>query len=175
MEGLSPCYSYGSWGTDPECWPKTWKTDQLLSCNWQANGYRLPKETEWQYAASVTSTLSPIVITAKPPTNNVWYSDDYAWHALNSGLITHSVGTKKANKLGLYDMLGNVWEWVWDTYADSVIINWENQPQQMVYGNKAIRGGSMSAGREKCQAEFRDFMPAERKKKNVGFRICRNR
>jgi formylglycine-generating enzyme required for sulfatase activity len=84
------------------------------------------------------------------------------------------VGTLKANKLGIYDMLGNVWEWVWDSYTDSILVNPDSLAKQLSYGNKVIRGGSMSASNEKCQVNFRDFMLSENKKRNVGFRICRN-
>jgi len=71
----------------------------------QAVGMRLPSESEWEYAArggAATARYGPL--------------DDIAWHDGNSGDSTHEVGLKLPNAYGLYDTLGNVWEWVEDAY-----------------------------------------------------------
>jgi formylglycine-generating enzyme required for sulfatase activity len=75
--------------------------------------YRLPSESEWEYAARAGTT-----------TRFCWgdddgAADDHAWYKGNSGGHTHPVGTKPANPFGLYDMVGNVWQWTEDCYADS--------------------------------------------------------
>lgn len=175
LEGLEPCYSCGSWGTDPQDWPKNWKATEQISCNWQANGFRLPTEAEWEYAASEASAKPSKGL--KHSKGSAWYLDEldkYAWHINNSGSVSHAAGTRKANKIGLFDMLGNVWEWVWEDFVDSTASVQDNPPQAKISSRKVIRGGSMSASREKCQVDFRDFMNIENKKKNVGFRVCRN-
>ncbi len=70
--------------------------------SWSGDGYRLPTEAEWEYAADG----DPADL------------DGSAWYEQNSRNVTHPVGQKRSNRFGLYDMLGNVWEWCWDGYDE---------------------------------------------------------
>ena len=73
--------------------------------------YRLPTEAEWEYAARAGTTTDTYAGDITQPRGNDPVVNGIAWYSLNSGDRTHPVGQKAPNGWGLYDMLGNVWEW----------------------------------------------------------------
>jgi formylglycine-generating enzyme required for sulfatase activity len=151
-------------------------TRWLVTWNREANGYRLPTEAEWEYAAKGGHETPGDFIF--PGTNT---HADAAWYSGNSGGTTHPVGTKDPNSLELYDMSGNVWEWCWDWYGDYTATiptnptTSQNDPVGAYVGShRVIRGGSWydSAGYIRSSARY-FYVPAERSI-GIGFRIVRS-
>lgn len=140
-----------------------------ITCNWNANGYRLPTEAEWEYAAK-GGNGSP---------GNYTYSgsntiDDVAWHINNSGNRTHPVGTKAPNILGINDMSGNVWEWCWDWYG-SYSSDSQIDPRGAVSGDlRVLRGGSWYYYRtDSARSAYRSHSGQSGRFSEYGFRLVR--
>ncbi len=114
--------------------------------------YRLPSEAEWEYACRAGTT------TRYSFGDSESKLCDYAWYFKNSDLKTHPVGQKKPNSWGLYDMHGNVWEWVQDSWHGSYDgapadgSAWEGD-----YVLRVIRGGSWRSFAEDCRSANRDL------------------
>jgi len=118
-----------------------------------SNGYRLPSESEWEYACKAGSS-------------GIRYGkiEEIAWYKGNSDGMTHEVGLKEPNTWGLYDMLGNVWEWCSDIYDETV------------YGSYRIfRGGGWNDEERGCMAtNRRRSHPSAFQIDDLGFRLARN-
>lgn len=138
--GLRPCYTLGD------------DRDGLeVTCDWSADGYRLPTEAEWEYAC-------------RAGTSAVRYGelDEIAWHRGNSGGEVHEVGTRAPNAWGLHDLIGNVWEWCWDLYDPEV------------YGPyRVFRGGSAFDVDRACRASCRRKSHPTFHIDDLGFRVAR--
>ena len=174
QEGLSPCYSYSSFGTNPDNWPAGWNSNYNnhtnVSCNWSADGYRLPTEMEWMYAAKGGNQSQGYTYSGSNDLNAVgWYWDN--WGA--SAFSTHTVGALAANELGTFDMSGNVWEWVWDIYGDYTSGS-QNNPTGANSGSSRVgRGGSWYFNASDCAVSFRYNTDAAYTSYRVGFRCVR--
>jgi formylglycine-generating enzyme required for sulfatase activity len=117
-----------------------------------ANGYRLPTEAEWEYACRAGTT--------GPRYGRL---DEIAWYRDNSDERMHDVGGKRPNPWGLYDMLGNVWDWCWDVYDPEV------------YGSyRVLRGGGWFDEQWSCRASVRRRSHPNFHTDDVGFRVARS-
>ena len=144
-EGLRPVYKVGT---------AVYRSgDSVPTIDTTANGYRLPSEKEWEFAARGGVKTNGYEYSGSNDINAV------AWYSNNSGNSTQDVATKLANELGLSDMSGNVWEWCFDA-SDS---------------NRVYRGGSWIISAGNCRLAIRyDFSPANSLNGVIGFRVVRS-
>ena len=138
LEKLKPCYD-----------EKTVDWD----CDYQATGYRLPTEAEWEYACRAGAEDAYDFGAADK-------LRQYAWFADNAGEKTHAAGQKKANRWGLFDMDGNVSEWCEDVYSptyykDSPAIDPTGPATPGKDVKRVMRGGSWKASADMCRSSFR--------------------
>ncbi|HOH97056.1 MAG TPA: SUMF1/EgtB/PvdO family nonheme iron enzyme [Candidatus Cloacimonadota bacterium] len=170
-EGLTPVYSI-SGSTNPADWGNvpvisTSITWDATICNWSANGYRLPTEAEWEYAARGASNTPDYIYSGSDDINAV------AWNSVNSGGTSHPVGTKAPNGLGLYDMSGNLYEWCWDWYG-SYSISPSSIPTGPAIGSHRVgRGGYWYNSAYYCRVANRNEFSPNRSDNFLGFRLCR--
>jgi formylglycine-generating enzyme required for sulfatase activity len=151
-EGLTPAYTI---------------KETQVSWNQNANGYRLPTEAEWEYAAKERNSNFFEYKYAGSDTIDVvgWYNGDR----------THPVGTKLANSLGIYDLSGNVWEWCWDRYGNYPVEAQTNPTGPASGRSRVWRGGSWSGGADYyCRTSFRFSGIPNDRSANVGFRVVRS-
>jgi len=155
LEGLTPAYSYGTYGADPDNWPSGWGDvygDIHVVCNFMANGYRLPTKFEWMFAAKGGNLSQNYTYSG----SNDFYQ--VAWFWWNSDNRTHEVGTLSANELGIYDMSGNVSEWCWDLHG----------------AYRYLYGGSYEDSYDNCTVESWISKAPYTRYFDRGFRVCRS-
>jgi formylglycine-generating enzyme required for sulfatase activity len=143
--------------------------------------YRLPSESEWEYAARAGSTTIynfnddglPFGDTRNYSQINL---DEYAWYDSNSALITHQVAQKRPNMAGLFDMYGNVWEWVEDSWhkdssnGPKTGAPWIDQADNLM---RVARGGSWLVGVDRSTSVSRINFYTNKRDYFTGFRIAR--
>ena len=170
-EGLTPAYTVSGisdWKNLAYSAIPTERNDDwdAVSCNFEANGYRLPTEAEWEWLARGGE--------------NYFYAGsnivgDVAWYTTNTNDTgSRDVKTKAANGYGLYDMSGNVWEWCWDWFGSSFSAIGPSGPSS---GDKRVlRGGSWCYDSKGCIVYIRAKSgPSYRSESSsFGFRLVRN-
>jgi sulfatase modifying factor 1 len=137
-----------------------------------ASSMRLPTEAEWEYACRA-GTQTPFYNGSA----NVDTLVDLAWILPNSGQYqTHAVGGKAPNAFGLYDMLGNVWEWVNDWYSSSYysVSPMTNPPGPLLENYRVRRGGSATTRGYSTSSSVRGYSSPNGGGNFMGFRVARN-
>ena len=137
-----------------------------VTWNTSADGYRLPTEAEWEYAARAGETQTY---------SGSWTIDSVGWYRDNSGGRLHAVALKTANDWGLHDMTGNVWEWVWDGYGPySTGTVTDPTGPASGFTARVRRGGGYTTPGSKCRVANRLDYQADFRDKNLGMRLARS-
>ena len=175
-DGLTPVYTIGD-------------TPEQVRRNPNADGYRLPTEAEWIWTATAASGANGTNIALQRNIGPLrfgdfaWYRDNAmlgaqtflnpkVWDAfVNPEYGTKPVGGKKPNEGGIYDMSGNVWEWVEDWYGDRTYQR-DNGPETGTY--KVLKGGSFHSDKKFLNVDYRKKHLPDRTNKLIGFRVVRN-
>ena len=169
-EKLTPCYTISGsknpvdWESVPTSSDRAW---DKATCDWNANGYRLPTDAEWEWAARGGENYK------YAGSDDI---DDVAWYAkyeyeYDTG--TREVKTKKPNGYGLYDMSGNVWEWCWDWWRENIP---SDTPAAGVPSGslRSLRGGSWCNYDNICSVDSRGIKDPSKGDNVTGFRVVRS-
>ncbi len=177
-EGLKPYYTINKGIKDTNNISELDSIKWTVTINEGANGYRLPTESEWEYAAGGGIKSKSYTYSGSENIEKVaWYWQNSGdeplkgdWHRVlikNNHCKSKPVGGKKSNELGLYDMSGNVREWCWDWLGDSYINNRGS--------DRALRGGGWLGADDCCTSSFRGSNDASSRFNDQGFRLCRSK
>jgi formylglycine-generating enzyme required for sulfatase activity len=166
-ENLTPCYTISgstnpdSWGTVPTTSDSTWSA---VTCDFEAEGYRLPTEAEWEWLARGGEQYY------YAGSHN---ADEVAWYYTDTNTKgTRNVKTKKANAYDLYDMSGNVWEWCWDWKGS---ISSTTDATGPASGSERVRrGGAWFSNDYGCSVSIRGNDIPHYSSDNFGFRVVRS-
>jgi formylglycine-generating enzyme required for sulfatase activity len=173
---LEPCYTFtvcdcGEAGLGSPCTSPavTVAGESVYECQ----GYRLPTEAEWEYTARAGTTTA----TYNGELTGTICADrslpDIAWISCNSDFSVHPTGLKRANAWGLQDVLGNVWEWVWDRYgAYPEVATTDPSGPDSGYA-RVNRGGSWENPSPWVRAAIRRTGGPDHRRKSLGFRLAR--
>ena len=170
-DGLTPCYTVScvsdwanlDYSSIPTAVDSTW--DEAI-CDFSADGYRLPTEAEWEWAARGGEKY-----TYSGSDN----AGEVAWYTYSINFsATNEVKAKKANAYGLYDMSGNVWEWCWDWQGRIDGSTGALGPQSTVTYHRIYRGGSWCSDLNQCTVSARIDNNPNYLNNTIGFRVVRS-
>ncbi|MDR0598778.1 MAG: formylglycine-generating enzyme family protein [Treponema sp.] len=176
LEGLTPAYTIDKTRKDPNNRDEYDDMKWTVTWNWNANGYRLPAEAEWEYACRA-GTTAPFNTGNNITTEQANYNGNYPYNGNPKGVYQEKpapVGSYAPNAWGLYDTHGNVWEWCWDWYG-KYPRGARTDPTGAVSGAyRVLRGGSLSDYAQYTRSAFRGGINPSNRINNFGFRLARS-
>ena len=177
IEGLTPVYSVN--GVDfavlkyvdiPDRRNTAW---DKVAADWTSNGYRLPTEMEWMWAAMGAKQGTTGRNKAFAGSTGMNKIGNYAWYSSNSNRSSNPAGSKLPNELGLFDMSGNVWEWIWDWYG-VYPTGAEADYRGAASGSRRVRrGGGWGNSAQDCTVALRLNGEPQFQNRASGFRVVR--
>jgi formylglycine-generating enzyme required for sulfatase activity len=153
-------------------------TGAIINADFSRNGYRLPTEAEWQYAAQGGTNTHGYTYAGSNTIADAGWSLANSFYPQSSGIYTtdfstQPVGGKAANEFGLYDMSGNADEWCWDWYG-TYPIGAQTDPTGSGLGNSRVcRGGYYLSGEAACAVTNRGAVSPSTADHFYGFRVAR--
>lgn len=174
-------------GNNPSCFPNLSEECPIVGISWNEcqefikrlnlqgeATYRLPTESEWEYACRAGSTTS----LANGELTELFCSmdsllDEVGWYCGNSGRQIHPVGRKHPNAWGLHDMHGNLFEWCHDWYGKYPAAPGEQPHGPKCGAGKVIRGGSWFSSAKSCRCACRSHWAADSRSDFIGFRLVK--
>lgn len=177
--GFVPCYYKDAGFTTPVD-ATNFETGSFY-CNFNASGYRLPTESEWEYACRGGTTTAFSCSETNYTSGNCWFCipgihsilEQYCDYCANAPGFSSEVGSKLPNPAGLYDIHGNVWEWCWDWYGAYPPETVSDYAGAESGWNRVNRGGSWLSFARYCRSAFRDGYAPYFRSNVLGFRLAR--
>jgi uncharacterized repeat protein (TIGR02543 family) len=179
QNGLTRCYYADAGFTVPI--EATNYISSVVYCNFNANGYRLPTESEWQYLARAGNSASLTMEGGIDYTNDYACNpgdlptlEDMAWYCANSDGVTHPVGSRLPNALNLMDLQGNVSEWCWDWWGNTYPVQMQTGYTGPMSGvSRVVRGGSWNDPPAMLDPDNRYAVSPDLYFDTIGFRLLK--